>query len=79
MGHDLPRTPLISGQWNQIFAACGNRAHPRPSMSWRVALGASVMATFASVIILAATTLPAEAQCSPAYMASPTAIKTGAP
>jgi hypothetical protein len=66
-------------QWNRIFAACGNRAQPRPGASWRVALGATVMATLAPVVILGAAILPAKAQCSPAYMASPTAIKTGAP
>ena len=84
MGHDLPRTPLISGQWNQIFAACGNAAPPRrpiprPSMQWRTALGGTAAAAIASVVILGAAILPAKAQCSPAYMASPTAIKTGAP
>ena len=78
MGHDLPRTPLISGQWNQIFAACGNRAHPRPSMSWRVALGASVMATFASVIILAATALPAKAEFTALYGFGDSYADTGA-
>src|SRR5450759_3052358 len=67
MGHDLPRTPSISVQGNRIFAARANRVQPRPSMSWRVALGASVMATFASVIILAATTLPATAQFTALY------------
>ena len=66
-------------QWNRIFAACGNRAQPRPGASWRVALGAPVMATFAPVVILGAAILPAEARCSPAHLASPTAIKTGAP
>jgi len=78
MGHDLPRTPLISGQWNRIFAVCGNRAHPGPSMSWRVALGASVMATFASVIILAATTLPAKAQFTALYGFGDSYADTGA-
>jgi protein tyrosine/serine phosphatase len=79
MDHDLPRTPSISVQWNRIFAACGNRAQPRPGASWRVALGAPVMSTLAPVVILEAAILPVEAQCSPAYMASPTAIKTVAP
>ena len=79
MDHDLPRTPSILVQSNRIFAACGNRAQPRPGASWRVALGAPVMSTLAPVVILEATILPAEAQCSPTYMASPTAIKTGAP
>jgi len=36
-------------------------------MSWRVALGAPVMATFVSVIILAATALPAKAQFTALY------------
>ena len=67
MGHDLPRTPSISVQGNRIFAARANRAQPRPSMSWRVALGAPVMATFVSVIILAATALPAKAQFTALY------------
>src|ERR1035437_10049895 len=67
MGHDLPRTPSISVQGNRIFAALANRAQPRPSMPWRVALGAPVMATFASVIILAATALPAKAQFTALY------------
>ena len=69
MDHDLPRTPSISVQWNRIFAACGNRAQLRPGASWRVALGAPVMSTLAPVVILEATILPAEAQCSSAYMA----------
>ena len=55
MDHDLPRTPSISVQWNRIFAACGNRAQPRPGASWRVALGAPVMSTLAPVVILEAT------------------------
>jgi len=67
MGHDLPRTPSISVQGNRILAARANRAQPRPSMSWRVALGAPVMATFVSVIILAATALPAKAQFTALY------------
>src|ERR1019366_5302057 len=78
MGHDLPRTPSISVQGNRIFAARANRAQPRPSMSWRVALGAPVMATFASVIILAATALPAKAQFTALYGFGDSYADTGA-
>jgi hypothetical protein len=78
MGHDLPRTPSISVQGNRIFAALANRAQPRPSMPWRVALGAPVMATFASVIILAATALPAKAQFTALYGFGDSYADTGA-
>jgi outer membrane lipase/esterase len=78
MGHDLPRTPSISVQGNRIFAARGNRAQPRPSRSWRVALGAPVMATFASVVILGATIQPAKAQFTALYGFGDSYADTGA-
>src|ERR1019366_9935490 len=78
MGHDLPRTPSISVQGNRIFAARANRARPRPSMSWRVTLGAAAMTTFASAIILAATALPAKAQFTALYGFGDSYADTGA-
>jgi len=47
-------------------------------MSWRVALGARVMATFASVVILAATVLPAKAQFTALYGFGDSYADTGA-
>ena len=83
MGHDLPRTPLISGQWNQIFAACGNAAPPRrpiprPSMQWRTALGGTAAAAIASVVILGAAILPAKAQFTALYGFGDSYADTGA-
>jgi outer membrane lipase/esterase len=78
MDHDLPRTPPISVQGNRVFAARGNRAQPRPGMSLRVALGAPSMATFASVLILAATTVPAMAQFTGVYGFGDSYADTGA-
>jgi outer membrane lipase/esterase len=65
MDDDLPRTASISV--HRVFAARGKRAQPRPSTSLRVTLGAAAMATFASVVILAASTLPASAQFTALY------------
>jgi outer membrane lipase/esterase len=78
MDDDLPRTPSISVQGNRVFTARGNRAPPRPSMSLRVALGAPAMATLASLIILAATVLPARAQFTAVYGFGDSYADTGA-
>src|ERR1019366_6167418 len=78
MDDDLPRTPSISVQGNRVFAARGKRAQPRPSTSLRVTLGAAAMTTFASAIILEATTLPASAQFTGVYGFGDSYADTGA-
>ena len=77
MGHDLSRLS-ISLPLNRIFAACRDAALPRRPMQWRTALGGSAASAIASVVILGATILPAQAQFTALYGFGDSYADTGA-
>lgn len=62
MARDFSRTPSILAYSNRAFRTYGNAARPRRPLRWRAGLGAIVAAILASVVMLATTVLPAEAQ-----------------
>ena len=77
MGHDLSRLS-ISQPLDRIFAACRDAALPRRPMQWRTALGGSAASAIASVVILGATILPAQAQFTALYGFGDSYADTGA-